>query len=56
MKQKDLRCKHCVHMYQMTTCSLRWCEKVVREVYAESLPCPSFALHSMYEEDNGSHE
>lgn len=54
MEQSDYRCKHCLHMYQLTNCSMRWCDELNREMYAESLPCQKFELHPYIKYCNGS--
>lgn len=54
MEKSDYRCKHCLYMYQKTTCTMRWCNKFMREMYAESLPCPEFRLHLIYKYYDGS--
>lgn len=54
MEQTDYRCRHCLHMYQYTTCAMRWCDKLMREMYAESLPCQEFNLNPIYKDGDGS--
>lgn len=56
MEKSDYRCKHCLHMYQLTTCPIRWCDELIREMYAESLPCQKFDLHPSYKCYDGSDE